>query len=123
MWAYSGSTGAQGTAIGTGLTNTNTIIAAKGTSYSYAARVARACADGGFNDWYLPSKDELRKLWDNRVAINGNFSANYDYYWSSSEAPPSDDGNFAYAQSFYSGSMGLQGKSASNWRVRAIRSF
>ena len=41
--------GATGTAIGTGLTNTNAIIAAQGSG-SYAASIARAYNDGGYPD-------------------------------------------------------------------------
>lgn len=54
---------ATGTAIGTGLSNTNTIIAILGEpSTSYAAGIARAYKGGGYTDWYLPSKDELNLL-------------------------------------------------------------
>ena len=82
-------TGATGTAIGTGLANTNAIIASQGGtagSYTYAAGI---CADysvteGGvtYDDWYLPSKDELYKLYINKAVI-GSFAGTY--YWSSTE--------------------------------------
>ena len=48
-------TGATGTAIGTGLTNTNAIIAAQGSG-SYAASIARDYNGGGYTDWFLPSQ-------------------------------------------------------------------
>ena len=63
-------TGATGTAIGTGLTNTNAIIAAQGSG-SYAASIARDYNGGGYTDWFLPSKDELNQLYVNRAAIGG----------------------------------------------------
>jgi len=73
---YNGSyitTGATATAIGTGSANTTTIISIQGaTATSYAAGLARAYNGGGYTDWYLPSKDELNKLYLNKVAI-GSF--------------------------------------------------
>jgi len=76
-----GTTGAIGTAIGTGQANTNAIIALYGTE-SNAAKLCDNYSSGGYSDWYLPSKDELNKLYLNRVAIGGFAS---DWYWSSSE--------------------------------------
>ena len=81
-------TGATGTAIGTGLTNTNAIIAAQGEAQTvqtdYAAGLARAYNGGGYTDWFLPSKDELNLLYENKTAIGvGGFVATS--YWSSTE--------------------------------------
>jgi hypothetical protein len=116
---YNGSfttTGATGTAIGTGLSNTNTIITSQGaTSTSYAAGLARAHNGGGYTDWYLPSKDELKKLYLNRIAIGG-FAGNY--YWSSTEF----DGDGAWYHYFTVGYWGNSAKNYSNY-VRAIRAF
>ena len=110
-------TGATGTAIGTGLSNTNTIIASQGaTATSYAAGLARAYTGGGYTDWYLPSKDELNKLYLNKVAIGG-FSE-YVYYWSSTEY----DNYNVWAHYFGIGMLVDRGKS-NTYTVRAIRSF
>ena len=62
---------AQGTALGTGRTNTEAIVAQRlgneTIGYVYCTSgAARICADlveGGYDDWYLPSKDELNKLY------------------------------------------------------------
>ena len=109
-------TGATGTEIGTGLSNTNAIIASQGeTATSYAAGLARAYAGGGYTDWYLPSKDELNKLYLNRIDIGG-FA--YFNYWSSSE----NDNNFAWYQSFNFGGQDDYGKYG-EFYVRAIRAF
>jgi len=114
---YNGSyttTGATGTAIGTGSSNTTAIIASQGTG-SYAALLCRQYTGGGYTDWYLPSKDELNKLYINRVAIGGFASA---YYWSSSENSTVD----AWVQGFYSG-IQTNGSKNSTLYVRAVRAF
>ena len=46
-----------GTALGTGLANTNLILASCATR-PIAASVATSYTGGGFNDWYLPSSGE-----------------------------------------------------------------
>ena len=107
-----------GTAIGTGLANTNKIIAQNGPG-SYAAAVAAAYGGGGYGDWYLPSKDELNELYLNRVAIGGFPSASTSY-WSSSEALA----NTAWTQDFSSGDQGENGHYKwGNSRVRPVRAF
>ena len=116
---YNGSfttTGATGTAIGTGLANTNAIIASQGaTAASYAAGLARAYAREGYTDWYLPSKDELNKLYLNRIAIGG--FTNNDY-WSSTEI----DSIQASGRWFGGGSDEWDAKDVTSY-VRAIRAF
>ena len=58
--------GADGTAIGTGLQNTQDIVDDEGTSYSYGARYCYELSfseDGKvFDDWFLPSKDEVSEM-------------------------------------------------------------
>ncbi len=107
-------TGATGTAIGTGLTNTNAIIAAQGSG-SYAASIARDYNGGGYTDWFLPSKDELNQLYQQQTAIGGFAD---DYYWSSTE----NDSSFAWCQDFYFGYQLYNVKSDTNY-VRAVRAF
>jgi hypothetical protein len=111
-------TGATASAIGTGMANTNAIIASQGNTGSYAAKLCRDYNGGGYNDWYLPSKNELNKLNLNQLAI-GNFLIG-NYYWSSTE----NDQNYAWLQQFsiYSVSQYSDGKFNIE-RVRAVRSF
>ena len=116
-------TGARGTAIGTGLANTNTIIASQGaTATSYAAGLARAYTGGGYTDWYLPSKDEIYKLYLLYTAIEGfvYISSLLDgyWYWSSTEF----DDSSAWFQYFDDGFQAIAGKEA-GMAVRAVRSF
>jgi len=117
---YNGSdevTGATGTALGTGFANTYKIIAVQGTTITdYAAGLAQVYNGGGYNDWFLPSKEELDKLYINKVVIGG--FADSSIYWSSSEF----NAFSAWSQSFYSGSQ--YGSSKGNtYRVRAVRAF
>ena len=106
--------GADGTAIGTG--NQNTIDIMNGCPTAGIA--ARICGDlvlGGYSDWYLPSIDELNKLYLNRIAIGGFGSAPY---WSSSEY----NFNSAWNQDFFNGAQVNLGKSFPAY-VRAVRAF
>ena len=120
-WGCQGTllSGADGTAIGTGAQNTIDII----NGCSTAGIAARLCGDlvlGGYSDWYLPSKDELNKLYINRVAIG--FSTNSLPYghWSSTEY----DSDRAWQQTFLNGFLTIGLKSGGNSNsVRAIRSF
>jgi len=110
-------TGTSGAAIGTGLSNTNTIINSQGeTATNYAAGLARAYTGGGYNDWYLPSKDELNKLYINRISIGG-FSNSY--YWSSTE----ENTETAWFHGFWLGDQNNGSKGYEGGSVRAIRSF
>jgi hypothetical protein len=115
VWGCSGTfEGATGFLLGTGRNNTEIIYQNCGTSGN-ASAVCKSYSGGGFTDWYLPSKDELNKLYINKSAIGGFASA---YYWSSSESTTND----AWVQYFASG--GQVGSSKSNPPyVRAVRAF
>lgn len=107
------------TSIGAGLANTNAIIGQSGHTNS----AAKVCDDYSvtvgsitYTDWFLPSKDELDKLYINRVAIGGFID--YFDYWSSSE----NGANNAWKQYFYNGLQDISSKSLA-FGVRAIRAF
>jgi hypothetical protein len=116
---YNGSnitTGAIATFIGTGDANTNTIVISQGIG-SYAAKLCSDLVLGGYSDWYLPSKDELNKIYINKVTI-GNFGDHG--YWSSSEYNISG----AWNHDFVTGGQFIVDKSLpNNNSVRAVRSF
>ena len=120
---YNGSytaAGATATALGTGNANTIAIVASQGAG-SYAAQLCSDLVLGGYSDWYLPSKDELNKLYLNRAAVGG-FASAYSNYWSSTELDSYD----VWVQSFdpdYSGHQAATSKSTTTYYVRAIRSF
>jgi hypothetical protein len=106
-----------GTAIGTGNQNTIDIMAGCKTA-NIAARLCGDLVEGGYSDWYLPSKDELNKLYLNRIAIGG-FMANR--YWSSTEIA-NNIGAGAWFQNFSGGNQGTNDKYLTYY-VRAIRAF
>jgi hypothetical protein len=108
-------TGATATAIGTGSANTTAIIASQGNTGTYAAKICRDYTGGGYNDWYLPSKDELNKLYLNKAAIGG-FGINP--YWSSTENSNED----AWGQNFSNGNQQLIWKDFP-YLTRAVRTF
>lgn len=109
------STGAKAKELGTGFENTNSIVTSQGEG-SYAAKLCSDLVLGGYTDWYLPSTDELNKLYLNRAIIGGFAS---DYYYSSSEI----DYHNVWGQDFSSGSIYGIGIKSYKGYVRAVRSF
>jgi hypothetical protein len=119
-----------GTAIGTGKNNTASIVAVLNAPTAVSDTAAQLC-DGlsynGYDDWYLPSKDELKAIWDNLVNDGtgsnngvGGFNSTGLCYWSSSEYDFTGQG--AWGQSFTAGDQTHSGKGALG-RVRAVRDF
>ena len=121
-----GSIGTTATGLGTGNANTAAIVGV----YTTESNAAKICSDLVLNeksDWYLPSKDELDKLYYNistgsTTANNiGNFDTSEgDGYWSSSES--SLDKAWGRRFDINDGSLSVV-KNYSTGHVRAIRSF
>jgi hypothetical protein len=101
--------------IGSGLANTNAIVAGCTTS-NIAARICYNLSSGGYSDWFLPSRDELSKLYINRTLI-GNFSNTT--YWSSSQA----NTIASWTVSFSTGGTNATPKTNVSTWVRAVRKF
>ncbi len=114
-------------AFGMGEANTSQ-IAQRYRAGNYPARYASRLVFGGFDDWYLPSKEELRLVYRTLGTANprlGNFGKSF--YWTSSEY----DLNNAWTVNFKDG----QEFDREKWRVpdpsigmkairtRPIRSF
>jgi len=108
---------ATGTAIGTGKSNTTRIVQAQGEG-GYAAKLCDDLVLNGYSDWYLPSKDELNILYQNRNLIGG-FSS--DYYWSSSKYEY--DNYHAWNENFNNGDQDYLRYTNTIYRVRAVRAF
>ena len=123
-WGCTGTliSGADGTALGTGAQNTADIVAGCATA-GIAAKLCLDLVQGGYNDWYLPSKDELNKLYlsvgQGAPAPLTNVAGFADFvYWSSTESTA----NGAWYQGFDDGIESAVVKSFTFY-VRAIRSF
>lgn len=107
-------TGATGTGVGAGATNTAAIISAQGDG-RYAANLCDQLVLNGFSDWFLPSKDELHALFLQKDEVGGFTDG---FYWSSSEH---GEGS-AWEQAFNSGTQYYVNKNFPI-QVRAIRAF
>ena len=115
------------TGIGDGQAATEAIVAhMEGESITgTAAQLCDALSYGGYDDWFLPSKDELAAIWANLVndgtgLNNGVGGFANEYYWSSSEHFSYADA--AWGQGFYNGYQAGSGK-IDDLRVRAVRAF
>ncbi len=116
-------TGASGIVIGTGTQNTTDIITGCGTT-GIPARVAfdYSVTENGitYMDWFLPSYDELSKMYTNRTAVGGFNTSSGTYYWSSSEV----SSTLATTIHFFNGTQTSSDKnSTTNYRSRAVRYF
>jgi hypothetical protein len=120
-------TGATGTALGTGVSNTNLIIASQGGALTNsAAGKARAYNGGGYTDWYLGSLEEMKKLnsewsWGNALPVEYKYSEPPFAYWTSSES--STNNAQAYRKNIGSADQYTETKNSQSWSVTAIRSF
>jgi hypothetical protein len=127
-----GNTQAKGDGPFSGEANTSIIIAAQvaigDDGSTYAARICNELqvTEGGktYGDWYLPSKEELNLMYQNKATIdatagvNGGSGFASAYYWSSTEGNNSS----AWNQYFGNGNQYNSYKFNTS-RVRAVRAF
>ena len=127
-----GNTQAKGDGPFSGEANTSIIIAAQvaigDDGSTYAARICNELqvTEGGktYGDWYLPSKEELNLMYQNKATIdatagvNGGSGFASAFYWSSTEYTNID----AWLQFFVDGDQSYDYKSNA-FRVRAVRAF
>lgn len=109
--------GANGKEIGTGNMNTQTIVSGC-TAIGIPARLCNDLVVESYSDWYLPSVDELDKLFKNRDLIGGFSSGNY---WSSTEDISTHAWGYTFINSNQTG--GGIGEKSIKMHVRAVRSF
>ncbi|MBN2444760.1 MAG: DUF1566 domain-containing protein, partial [Spirochaetales bacterium] len=123
LWGCSGTSisGADGLLVGTGEQNTIDIKFGCGT-IGIAADICTNLIIEGYDDWFLPSRDEWNLMFVNLYQYGmGNF--NGSHYWSSSEYDDYYNGAYnAWLQNFTLGQQNGAGKTY-EMRVRAVRSF
>jgi hypothetical protein len=127
--------------VGTGKENTRAIMVQannRGGGFGWAAQACDALEVNGFDDWFLPSRDELHYMYGNLHMRNlGGFSL--DWYWSSTYSRYNAQENWMdvnkhywWAENFSDGKQeALCGnRDAASWtnsqqqfRIRAVRQF
>ena len=129
QWGSYGTTiGETLTGIGTGQSNTTTIVTWLDNNTDdtqqdvtnktdRAAYLCDALTEGGYSDWFLPSKDELNLMYTNLYQKGVGDFADY-YYYSSSEY----NAYYACYQNFYYGYQYYYDKYYYT-RIRAVRAF
>ena len=101
--------------IGAGYANTEAILALDPTAP--AALACKNYRNNGKADWYLPSKEELRLMYQKKDGIGG-FDHALKYYWSSSQHFTL----YAWLQRFSDGGQYFSSKYFTGC-VRAVRAF
>ena len=90
-------------------------------NWETAKSMAKSFRGGGYNDWYLPTKDELNLVYQN-LRKPGIISGN-SWHWSSSQY----DKYNSWVQDFSDGNQDFDGNQLSykrgTYSVRAIRAF
>jgi uncharacterized repeat protein (TIGR02543 family) len=107
-----------GTAIGTGMANTQAIVTWLRANSQSTDRAALYCDDlveGGKSDWFLPSKDELNQMYINRDTIGGFGGSSF---WYSSQLDASRSGGQVFGSGFQ-----YNDYKSNLWNVRCARAF
>jgi uncharacterized repeat protein (TIGR02543 family) len=124
QWGASGTfLGAYDESIGTGLTNT-TLIADSLDSNGETGRAAQICRDlevGGYDDWFLPSINELWEVFDIKYLGYGDIVLG-GVYWSSTESWQQQTEAKALQLNASSATADYPQKTAERY-VRAVRRF
>jgi uncharacterized repeat protein (TIGR02543 family) len=115
--------------IGSGRNNTRIILLGTNDSSAPAALACTGYTGGGKNDWFLPSRDELKKLYEqkNLSGFSGSWKTNVgngtteipSSYWASTQVNDS----CAYTVDFKSGTVFTSDDKGYLRSVRPIRAF
>jgi hypothetical protein len=107
-----------------GAANTAAILNDVSSPFTAASQCANY-SSGGFNDWYMPSLQELNMIWNNLFDVNrtmesmsGAETMRFAVYWSSTEI----DAIGAWMFSFMTGQSSYWDK-VETYHLRAIRKF
>ena len=125
-WGCGGTTitGSFSSAVGSGAENTRLINAGCATA-GIASRITAASSAGGFDDWFLPSLDELTLIYNN-LKVPGLSNLQSWNYWSSTQSTSNAAGSAKYwwfGSGALSGDTDKNNSAGSNMYVRAIRAF
>lgn len=115
------------TGVGTGAANTAAIVAAGCAGPSAAAVLAANFSVNGYDDWYLPSRDELLLLYQQWATVGNRVNC---FYYSSSEGVGTSADTNSLAIGVWVGELSPTGGFFRKFAyaneclgVRAIRSF
>jgi hypothetical protein len=125
-------------AVGKGKANTQAVMVQannRGGGFGWAAQACDALEVNGFDDWFLPSRDELHYMYGNlHMRNSGEFSL--DWYWSSTyshynkeEVWMAANKHYWWAENFSDGKQEIQCgnrdavRDQRQFRIRAIRQF
>lgn len=115
---YNIETGVRDTAVGTGLANTNALIAMALEPETEGWYVIWDKVDEfrgqHLHNWFVPSREELYLIYENREDLDNLSTSKNHYYWSSSQG----ESNAAWIQFFSTGTKSAGLKHAHDYRVR-----
>jgi hypothetical protein len=107
--------------LGSGKHNTELLAISEPEAYMPVPTASQACTNlvfNGFDDWFLPSKEELNLMY-RALARDAVFAFHGGAYWSSSQTTT----GAAWFQTFDNGRLYPNGLITEAYLVRAIRSF
>ena len=117
-WGCAGTSITGSTSLTNGASNTSAIVVGC-SDRPIAASVCDTLTLNGFDDWYLPAKDQLNTLYQQRNLVGG-FNTSFMFkYWSSTEY----NANSSWCQSFSDGSQVNNDKTSFFGLACCIRSF
>ena len=124
-WGCSGTnTGATGSAIGTGISNTSAIVNSGCATTGSIFEVVSNLSLNGYDDWFVPSEGELSEMFANINVVNAAITANggqvtYQFHWSSTEI----NSTAARLVNLTTGVIGGSGKDGNIYFTKPVRAF
>ena len=104
-----------------GSSNTTKIITSQGIPISnYAAGLCQNYTDGIYHDWFLPAKNQLNCLFQNKSAIGNFIDAGY---WSSTQLDLGQQDGAWFQQFYNAGYQGVVSTNNDTTRVRCVRAL